>query len=59
MESPALRPEGLDITPQRYGRADLPTLPAYTLEPAHPMAGWATLLRHPIGDNDSVPVQEY
>ena len=44
----ALRPEGLDITPQRYGRADLPTLPAYTLEPAHPMAGRAILLRHPI-----------
>ena len=48
MESPTLRPEGLDITPQRYGRADLPTLPAYTLEPAHPMAGRTILLRHPI-----------
>jgi hypothetical protein len=48
MESSALWPEGLDITPQRYGRADLPTPPAYTLEPAHPMAGWAILLRHPI-----------
>ena len=59
MESPALWPEGLGITPQRYGRADLPTLPAYTLGPAHPMAGRAILLRHPIGDNGSVPVQEY
>jgi hypothetical protein len=48
LESPALWPEGLDITPQRYGRADLPALPAYTLEPAHPMAGRAILLRHPI-----------
>ena len=48
MESPTLRPEGLDITPSRYGTADLPTVPAYTLEPAHPMAGWAILLRHPI-----------
>jgi hypothetical protein len=59
MESPTLWPEGLDITPWRCGRADLPTPPAYTLKPAHPMAGWAILLRHPIGDNDSVPVQEY
>ena len=48
MESPALWPEGLDITPQRYGRADLPTPPAYTLKPARPMAGRAILLRHPI-----------
>ena len=59
VESPALWPEGLDVTPQRYGRTDLPALPAYTLEPAHPMAGRAILLRHPIGDNGSVPVQDY
>jgi hypothetical protein len=47
MDLPALRPEGLDVTPWRYGRADLPAPPAYTLEPAHPMAGRAILLRHP------------
>ena len=58
LELPTLWPEGLDITSQRYGAADLPTAPAYTLEPAHPMAGWAILLRHPISINDSVPVQE-
>ena len=59
LESSALWPEGLDITPQRCGRADLPTPPAYTLEPARPMAGRTILLRHPISDNDSAPVQEY
>ncbi len=31
------------------GRADLPTLPAYTLEPGHPTPGPATLLRPPFG----------
>jgi hypothetical protein len=59
LESPALWPEGLGITPWRYGGVDLPAPPAYTLGPAHPMAGRAILLRHPIGDNGSVPVQEY
>ena len=48
MESPAVWPEGLDITPQRYGTTDLPVVPAYTLEPAHPMAGRTILLRHPF-----------
>jgi hypothetical protein len=48
LESSALWPEGLDITPQRYGTTDLPVVPAYTLEPAHPMAGRTILLRHPI-----------
>jgi hypothetical protein len=47
LESLALWPEGLDITPQRYGAADLPAAPAYTLEPALPIAGRAILLRHP------------
>ena len=31
-----------------YGNADLPTLPAYTLEPGHPAPGSPTLLRPPI-----------
>ena len=48
LESPASAKRGLDITPQRYGAADLPTAPAYTLEPALPIAGWTILLRHPI-----------
>ena len=48
MELPTLWPEGLDVTPQRYGTADLPAIPAYTLEPTHPVVGWAILLRHPI-----------
>jgi hypothetical protein len=30
------------------GRADLPALPAYTLEPGHPTPGWPTLLRPPF-----------
>ena len=30
------------------GTADLPAIPAYTLEPTHPVVGWAILLRHPI-----------
>ena len=29
------------------GTADLPTVPAYSLEPTRPMVGWAILLRHP------------
>ena len=28
--------------------ADLPTRPPYMLQPAPPVAGWSTLLRHPI-----------
>jgi hypothetical protein len=48
LESPTSAKRGLDITPQRYGAADLPTAPAYTLEPALPIAGWTILLRHPI-----------
>ena len=49
MESATLWPEGLVITLSALnGRADLPTIPAYTLEPAHPIAGWTILLRHPI-----------
>ena len=49
MESAALRPEGLDITPWRLiGSTDLPTLPAYTLEPTLPIVGPPILLRHPI-----------
>ena len=44
-----LRPKrGLEITPQGYGPADLPTRPPYMLQPAPPVAGWPTLLRHPI-----------
>ena len=39
---------GLEITPQGYGPADLPTRPPYVLRPAPPVAGWPTLLRHPI-----------
>ena len=30
------------------GPADLPTRPPYVLRPAPPVAGWPTLLRHPI-----------
>ena len=30
------------------GLADLPTRPPYVLRPAPPVAGWPTLLRHPI-----------
>ena len=48
MELPTLRPEGLDVTPRRCGAADLPTTPAYTLEPTLPIVGRAILLRHPI-----------
>ena len=33
------------------GRADLPTLPAYTLQPALPIAGPPILLRHPWIDS--------
>ncbi len=40
---------GLVITSQRFNReADLPTSPAYRLEPGHPAPGWSTLLRHPF-----------
>ncbi len=49
MELPALRPEGLDITPRSYEAADLPTAPSYALEPPYPTGGRAILLRHPIG----------
>ena len=31
-----------------HGAADLPTAPAYTLQPTHPMVGSPILLRHPI-----------
>ena len=48
LESLALCPEGLDITPQRCGAADLPTTPAYALEPTLPIVGRAILLRHPF-----------
>jgi hypothetical protein len=47
MDLPALRPEGLEITPRCCGTADLPTIPTYTLQPALPIAGRAILLRHP------------
>ena len=39
---------GLEITPQGYDPADLPTRSPYVLRPAPPVAGWLTLLRHPI-----------
>ena len=48
MESPTLRPGGLDITPRSYEAADLPTTSSYTLEPPLPTGGRAILLRHPI-----------
>ena len=48
MESPTLRPGGLDITPRSYETADLPTVSSYTLEPTLPIVGWTILLRHPI-----------
>jgi len=39
----------LHIASRRLNRrADLPTLPAYQLEPGHPSPGWPTLLRHPF-----------
>ena len=38
----------LVVTPQGHGPADLPTRPPYVLEPAPPVAGSPTLLRHPI-----------
>ena len=41
------------------GTADLPTIPAYTLEPALPIAGRAILLRHPIVITTHGLVQEY
>ena len=47
MELATLRPEGLEITSQRYEAADFPTAPAYTLQPSRPMEGWLILLRHP------------
>jgi hypothetical protein len=40
--------ESLVITSRRCGAADLPTAPAYGLEPAHPTAGPSTLLRPPF-----------
>ena len=39
---------GLVITPQGYGPANLPARPPYVLQPAPPVAGRPTLLRHPI-----------
>ncbi len=33
--------------------ADLPTGPPYVLQPAPPVAGWPTLLRHPIVQTNS------
>jgi hypothetical protein len=48
MELPTLQPEGFGVAPRRSGAADLPTAPAYTLEPTLPIVGWAILLRHPI-----------
>ena len=48
LELSASAKRGLDVTPQRYGAADLPTAPAYTLEPALPIAGRTILLRHPF-----------
>jgi hypothetical protein len=58
MELPALRPEGLDITPQRYGTADLPTVPAYTLEPAsNSRPGYPSASPH--RNNELKLVQEY
>jgi len=38
----------LVVTSRRGGPADLPTGPAYGLEPGHPTPGWPTLLRHPF-----------
>ena len=32
---------------------------AYLLEPTHPVVGWLTLLRHPLGDNALNMVPEY
>ena len=37
-----------DHTSELNGPADLPTRPSYVLRPAPPVAGWPTLLRHPI-----------
>ena len=51
--------ESLVVTSRRYGAADLPTAPAYGLEPAHPTAGLPTLLRPPFADNALPVVQEY
>ena len=41
------------------GPLDLPSGPAYRLEPGHPTPGWPTLLRPPFADNVSSVVQEY
>ena len=49
----------IDITSQINEAADLPTTYPYTLKPALPTAGQATLLRHPIANNDCDLVQEY
>ncbi len=48
MESTTLRAEALGITSQRYGAADFPPAPAYTLQPTLPIVGSSILLRHPI-----------
>ena len=58
MELPTLWPEGLDITPQRYGAADLPTAPAYTLEPTS-NSGLGYPSASPLRINDPRLVQEY
>ena len=38
---------------------DLPSRPAYGLEPGHSAPGWPTLLRPPFADNATPVVQEY
>ena len=39
---------GLAITPRGYDPTDLPIGSPYMLQPAPPVAGWSTFLRHPI-----------
>jgi hypothetical protein len=41
------------------GPPDLPSGPAYGLEPGRPTPGWPTLLRPPFADNASSVVQKY
>jgi hypothetical protein len=47
-QSPSYSPLGV-----WNGRADLPTLPAYRLEPGRPTPGWPTLLRPPFAQASS------